>query len=261
MTTKNNKEELLAEDDRKIKQREGQIERLIRSLDLQIVNREYVTEPQRRLLLDRVKRVRQLIALRNQQPTDVTKIRHQIESLRLEASDREMEILHNWEIDGYSNSGNDSNIQELFEPEAIPVNTSKTKIKPQKELRTRILKIRLTPNEFSRLEFQARIRGKQSNSGYVRSLIIGAKSKVVPEVNARAYIRMGKMAQELNAIGTNLNQAVKAINTALLAENRIPWDTIRQSDLKAIADKIIKINRFCKRVQLRLIGKEDDREN
>ena len=95
------------------------------------------------------------------------------------------------------------------------------------ELRTAEVRCRLTPAEKLKLTEDARACGL-SAAEYVRRLVLGHKPCGRGECDPR-------LLYELNAVGNNLNQAVRDVHAG--RQRHHDWDELR-NDLRRLLDKV-----------------------
>ncbi len=106
----------------------------------------------------------------------------------------------------------------------------------KEENRSQWLKVRLTPNERALLDQRFRASAFSNLSEYGRALILGSPVTVIHRDKAMDEIleELAGLRKELNAVGNNLNQAVRSINISHgNADNRL-WAAL----LSVITGKI-----------------------
>jgi len=109
--------------------------------------------------------------------------------------------------------------------------------------RTRIVGIRLTDAEFNTLEQRWRESTNRKISDYLRSVLLSKpiiksfRNKSIDE----SMIMLIQLRNELNAIGGNLNQAVKKLHTFPPHADLKAWMLNQQLQNKILSNKLVEI--------------------
>ena len=123
-------------------------------------------------------------------------------------------------------------------------------MKESKSTRTKILKCRLTPAEYEKLEKKCKASTCNKISDYVRRNLFD-KNIVTTYRNASLDDFMGEMIRlrsELNAVGNNFNQAVKKLHTL----NHIPefrnWIISYELEKKILLNKVDEVKNHINKI-------------
>ena len=77
----------------------------------------------------------------------------------------------------------------------------------------RLNRIRLTPSEKSTLQMEYRGAYHATFAEFIRHKLLSKKISAAHQKKFEAYIKIGNLREELNAIGVNINQIAKRMNT------------------------------------------------
>lgn len=120
----------------------------------------------------------------------------------------------------------------------------------RQENRTRIVGLRLTPDEYRQIEKNWRKSTMQKLSDYLRNVLFGKpivtfyRSKSLDELIAELTL----LRTELNRIGVNFNQSVKKLHTLHETPQFIRWLTTHEIEKKTIANKLNEIENHVQKI-------------
>ena len=77
----------------------------------------------------------------------------------------------------------------------------------------KLYRIRLTPSEKSALLLEYKDAFQPTFAEFIRHKLLSKEISVAHQRKFEAYIKIGNLRQELNAIGVNVNQIAKRMNT------------------------------------------------
>jgi hypothetical protein len=126
---------------------------------------------------------------------------------------------------------------------------------PEPEKKTKIVTLRYRPSELEHLNAQAKAVGL-SRSAYITRKVQGLPvlPMRVPRVNWLAYEELGTIARELPAMGNNLNQIARAINTAKIKGEPIPGNLPSTEQLQSAIAVVEELKTLIVEVGLKLSG-------
>lgn len=129
----------------------------------------------------------------------------------------------------------------------------------QENYKTKIVNLRYTPEEAEHLKACAEAVGL-SRSEYIRRKLEGLpiRAAKVPPVNWKAYEQLRAIATELSAIGNNINQIAKGINTANKNNLPIPANLPLPSTLSELRQKLDLIQEMIGEDARRVVGVEEE---
>ena len=112
---------------------------------------------------------------------------------------------------------------------------------PEPENKTKIVTFRFRPSQLEQIDAQAKAVNL-TRSAYVTRKLTGQSvlPARVPAVNWQLYGELANIALSLPAIGNNINQIAKALNTAQSKGEAIPLSLLKPSRLEE-ALKLIEI--------------------
>jgi hypothetical protein len=130
---------------------------------------------------------------------------------------------------------------------------------PEPEKKTKFVTLRYRPTELEHLNAQAKAVGL-TRSAYITRKVQGLPvlPTRVPQVNWLAYEELGKIARELPAMGNNLNQIARAINTAKIKGEPIPGNLPSTKRINEIAQTIVETQALIQQARLELCGVRQD---
>ncbi|MDY7015353.1 MAG: plasmid mobilization relaxosome protein MobC [Cyanobacteriota bacterium] len=126
---------------------------------------------------------------------------------------------------------------------------------PELEKKTKIVTLRYRPSELKHLNARAKAVGL-SRSAYITRKVQGLPvlPTRVPQVNWLAYEELSQIARCLPAIGNNLNQIARALNTAKIKGESIPNNLPSTERLNEIVQTIVETQVLIKQARLELCG-------
>ena len=135
---------------------------------------------------------------------------------------------------------------------------------PEPEQKTKIVTIRFKPSQIEEIDAQAKAVNL-TRSAYMTRKLTG-KSVLparVPAVNWQLYGELAEISSSLPAIGNNINQIAKAINTAKIKGEPYPQSLPKPESLESSLELIRAIVEKLTEVRLALSGVEprDDIES
>ena len=110
----------------------------------------------------------------------------------------------------------------------------------EKKNRTRLIGLRLTPEEFDKVDGWRRQSTTPEISEFVRRVLFG-KPITVQQRNQSLDDFMAEMMQlrnELNAIGNNFNQAVRKLHQSKSEEETIKWANRYTKDQEVLLERV-----------------------
>ena len=131
---------------------------------------------------------------------------------------------------------------------------------PEPEQKTKIVTIRFRPSELEQIDAQAQAVNL-TRSAYVTRKLTGQNvlPARVPAINWQLYGELAQVASSLPAIGNNINQIAKALNTAQFKGEPIPQSLPKPSRLEDALKLIETTKEKLIEVRLALSGvKQDD---
>jgi hypothetical protein len=134
---------------------------------------------------------------------------------------------------------------------------------PEPENKTKIVTFRFKPSQLEELDAQAKA-ANLTRSAYVTRKLTGQSvlPARVPAVNWQLYGELADIASSLPAIGNNINQIAKALNTAQFKGEAIPQSLPKPSRLEDALELIETTLEKLTEVRLALSGvkQSDDLE-
>ncbi|MDY7016537.1 MAG: plasmid mobilization relaxosome protein MobC [Cyanobacteriota bacterium] len=126
---------------------------------------------------------------------------------------------------------------------------------PELEKKTQIISLRYRPSELERLDARAQAVGL-SRSAYITRKVQGLPvlPPRVPQTNWLTYRELGEIARCLPAIGNNLNQIARALNTAKIKGELIPENLPSLEKLNETVRVIQETRDLIKEARLELCG-------
>jgi hypothetical protein len=123
-------------------------------------------------------------------------------------------------------------------------------MKKEESNRTRIVGLRFTPEEYAKIERQWKASTCQKLSEYIRrhlfnkSITTNYRNQSVDEFMAEII----RLRAELNAIGTNFNQAVKKLHTLYQIPEFKHWIISSELERKILLNKIEEIKKNIQKI-------------
>ncbi|MDX9883106.1 MAG: hypothetical protein RBS73_13670 [Prolixibacteraceae bacterium] len=120
----------------------------------------------------------------------------------------------------------------------------------KKSNRTRIIGLRLTPDEYAKIEKKWKASTCRKLSDYVRRHLFG-KPVVTTFRNSSQDDIMAELTRlrgELNAVGNNFNQAVKRLHTLTQITEFRTWMTAFEAEKKILSNKVDEIKNNIKKI-------------
>ncbi|WP_371567586.1 plasmid mobilization protein [Flavobacterium frigidarium] len=116
--------------------------------------------------------------------------------------------------------------------------------------RTRIIGLRLTPEEYAKIERKWKASTCRKLSDYVRrhlfdkSIVTTYRNESLDDFMEETIV----LHNELNAIGTNINQAVKKLHTLQEIPEFRNWIISFDLDKKILSNKVEEINKHIQKI-------------
>ena len=116
--------------------------------------------------------------------------------------------------------------------------------------RTRIIGLRLTPEEYAKIERKWKASTCRKLSDYVRkhlfdkSIVTTYRNQSLDDFMEETIV----LHNELNAIGTNINQAVKKLHTLQQIPEFRNWIISFDLDKKILSNKVEEINKHIQKI-------------
>ena len=131
---------------------------------------------------------------------------------------------------------------------------------PEPEQKTKIVTIRFRPSELEQIDAQAKAVNLTRSAYMTRKLtgqsVLPAR---VPAVNWQLYGELAEISSSLPAIGNNINQIAKALNTAQFKGEPYPQSLPKPESLENALELIETTKEKLIEVRLALSGvKQDD---
>lgn len=126
---------------------------------------------------------------------------------------------------------------------------------PEPENKTKIVTIRIKPSQLSELDAQAKAVNL-TRSAYVTRKLTGQSvlPARVPAVNWQLYGELATISSSLPAIGNNINQIARALNTAQFKGEAIPQSLPKSESLEYALELIETTLEKLTEVRLALSG-------
>jgi hypothetical protein len=101
------------------------------------------------------------------------------------------------------------------------------KMEKAKKVRDRWVNVRMNQEEFEKLESNRKKATERSNSDYIRKLVTGQPVKILTRNASQDALteELIRLRKELNAIGQNLNQAVRKLHSLKMIPEFRNWIT------------------------------------
>ena len=131
---------------------------------------------------------------------------------------------------------------------------------PKPENKTKTITIRFRPSELEQIDAQAQAVNL-TRSAYVTRKLTGQNvlPARVPAINWQLYGELASISSSLPAIGNNINQIAKALNTAQFKGEAIPQSLPKPESLENALKLIEMMKEKLTEVRLALSGvKQDD---
>lgn len=116
-------------------------------------------------------------------------------------------------------------------------------MKEGKTNRTRIIGLRLTPEEYHKIEQKWKTTTCQKLSDYIRRLLF--EKPIVTTYRSKsedeAITELGRLRSELNQIGNNFNQAVKRLNSTSNSDEFRSWIAGHELERRMLSNKVDEI--------------------
>ncbi len=115
--------------------------------------------------------------------------------------------------------------------------------------------LRMTETDLNYLDKEAK-KVKLSRSEYINRKImaLAVQPANLPGINWKTYRELAKIASQLSAIGNNINQIAKAINTAQANCEPIPTSLPHPKELASTVELIQEIKPLLKQIALQIVG-------
>ena len=123
-------------------------------------------------------------------------------------------------------------------------------MKAENSNRTRIIGLRLTPEEYAKIERKWKATTCRKLSDYVRrhlfdkSIVTTYRNESLDDFMEETIV----LHNELNAIGTNINQAVKKLHTLQQIPEFRNWIISFDLDKKILSNKVEEINKHIQKI-------------
>ncbi len=126
---------------------------------------------------------------------------------------------------------------------------------PEPENKTKIVTIRFKPSQLSELDARAKAVNL-TRSAYITRKLTGQSvlPARVPAVNWQLYGELAQISSSLPAIGNNINQIAKALNSAKIKGETIPQSLPKSESLEDALKLIEKMKEKLREVRLALSG-------
>ncbi|MGF1591095.1 MAG: plasmid mobilization relaxosome protein MobC [Pleurocapsa sp.] len=126
---------------------------------------------------------------------------------------------------------------------------------PEPENKTKIVTIRIKPSQLEELDAQAKAVNL-TRSAYVTRKLSGTSvlPARVPAVNWQLYGELATISSSLPAIGNNINQIARALNTAQKKGEAIPQSLLKSESLEYALELIETTLEKLTEVRLALSG-------
>ncbi|MGB5637159.1 MAG: plasmid mobilization relaxosome protein MobC [Waterburya sp.] len=132
---------------------------------------------------------------------------------------------------------------------------------PEPEQKTKIVTIRFKPSQLSELDAQAKAVNLTRSAYMTRKLtgqsVLPAR---VPAVNWQLYGELAEISSSLPAIGNNINQIAKTLNTAQKKGEPIPQSLPKPESLEDALKLIEMMKEKLREVRLALSGVKQDND-
>lgn len=129
---------------------------------------------------------------------------------------------------------------------------------PEQENKTKIVTLRYRPSELKELDAQAEAVNL-SRSAYITKKMQGLPvlPAKVPEINWQAYRELCVIAHQLPALGNNINQIAKAMNTATVKGETVPENLPSTNKLRKTILQIEELKKWLAEASLQLLGTDE----
>ena len=126
---------------------------------------------------------------------------------------------------------------------------------PIPENKTKVVNFRFRPSELAQLDAAAASVNLTRSEFITRKLQgLPVQPTRVPAVNWKLYRELATIAKELPALGNNINQIAKALNTASQLGQPISQSVLNSVSIAEIDSKISETKALLKEIRLTLIG-------
>ncbi|SOD17753.1 plasmid mobilization protein [Pedobacter xixiisoli] len=116
--------------------------------------------------------------------------------------------------------------------------------------RTRIVTLRLTPDEFVKIEKKVGETTFRKLSEYVRAVLFGGK--IVGVYRNRSIddliAELAMLRQEINRIGVNFNQSVKKLHVLQNEPEFKRWLLVHELEKKTMVNKLDEIKKYIRKI-------------
>lgn len=123
-------------------------------------------------------------------------------------------------------------------------------MKEGKTNRTRIIGLRLTPEEYAQIEQKWKNTSCRKLSDYIRRHLF--EKPIVTTYRSKseddAIEELSRLRTELNHIGNNFNQAVKRLNTLENSDQFKDWFTAYELEKRTLSNKVDEIRMHMKKL-------------
>ena len=132
---------------------------------------------------------------------------------------------------------------------------------PTPEKKEKVVSIRFRESELSNLDEQADAVNL-SRSAYITRKLQGLPvlPSRVPPVNWNLYRQLGEISTQLSALGNNINQMAKVLNTANQLLSPLPSSLNNVEDLTEVVALIEQLKPTLKQIRLELSGVESSEQ-
>ena len=132
---------------------------------------------------------------------------------------------------------------------------------PNPENKEKVVSIRFRESELSNLDEQAD-SVNLSRSAYITRKLQGLPvlPSRVPPVNWNIYRELGEISTQLSALGNNINQMAKVLNTANQQGQPLPSSLNHVEDLTEVMALIEQLKPTLKQIRLELSGVESSEQ-
>jgi hypothetical protein len=116
---------------------------------------------------------------------------------------------------------------------------------------------KVSEGELEKIVRMQEASGQKSLSAYVREKSLGNRIHVIPKINQAGSLNIAKLIRLTRNIASNFNQGIKAIHSARLSGEQVPWDTIEPDGIKVLTDLLAENLKVLTIIQKHLIRKHN----
>ena len=126
---------------------------------------------------------------------------------------------------------------------------------PEPEKKTKIVTLRFQQSALIELDAQAKAVNLTRSAYIIRKLTgLSVLPTRVPAINWQLYRELATLSASLNAIGNNINQIARVLNTAQVTKQPIPKSLPQPQSIEDVLDAIKEISPYLTEVRLLLSG-------